>query len=185
MPLKKKGYQLFIEFNNAYGLKKGINVNLKGVTIGYVRNISLRSNNVVVLVYINSLNVLIPKSSLIEVNQVGLFNDIVIDITIVNESFSFSYYSIDPTSVDCLESAFMCSNFYVKGYKGLNYDDLVRSTTRIAQRFDDPRFFNLFYVFLQNGFDISNEIMSVFSYISYFFSYLVELVVLMLLKYFV
>lgn len=47
---------------------------------------------------------------------------------------------------------------YVTGDRGLNYDDLVRSTTRISQRFDDPRFFNLFYVFLQNGIEITDVI---------------------------
>lgn len=48
---------------------------------------------------------------------------------------------------------------YVTGDRGLNYDDLVRSTTRISQRFDDPRFFNLFYVFLQNSIELTDVIL--------------------------
>ena len=34
----------------------------------------------------------------------------------------------------------------------------MRATTRISQRFDDPRFFNLFYIFLHNGIELSDNI---------------------------
>nr|ARW60154.1 hypothetical protein [Laurencieae sp.] len=181
---KKRGYELFVEFNSAYGLKKGTNVNLRGVTVGYVYDISIQPNKVVVLIHINSLAILIPRNSLIEANQVGLFNDIVIDITSLDNFNYINYKSINPISSQCLKSSFMCSNFYVKGYKGLNYDDLIRATTRISQRFDDPRFFNLFYILLQNSVNISDEVISFISYMSCFFSSLTDLTFLVLLKYF-
>lgn len=122
---------------------------------------------------------------MIEVNQVGLFNDIVIDVTSIYKLVDIQSDVVNPTSLDCLESYFMCSNFYVRGYKGLNYDDLVRATTRIAQRFDDPRFFNLLYILLQNSLDISNELINIITYTSYIFSYLSESFIWLLFKYFV
>lgn len=148
-------------------------------------NISVKPNKVVVLVHINSSDILIPKYSLIEANQVGLFNDVVIDITLVDTFYSIKYRYINPSSVQCLPSSFICSNFYVKGYKGLNYDDLVRATTRISQRFDDPRFFNLFYILLQNSIDISSEILYLINYTSDLFFYLANLFILLVLRYFV
>nr|YP_010951917.1 Ycf22 [Laurencia obtusa]WMP12856.1 Ycf22 [Laurencia obtusa] len=174
-----------MEFSSAYGLKKGTNVNFKGVTVGYIYNISVKPNKVVVLIHVNSSDILIPKNSLIEANQVGLFNDIVIDITLLDNLSSIEYQSVNPSSIKCLRSSFICSNFYVKGYKGLNYDDLVRATTRISQRFDDPRFFNLFYILLQNSIDISNEIEYLINYTSYLFFYLANLFILLVLRYFV
>nr|YP_009392214.1 hypothetical protein [Osmundaria fimbriata]ARW60776.1 hypothetical protein [Osmundaria fimbriata] len=180
---KNQGYNLFIEFNHSYGLKQGSNVNLKGVKIGYVSSLDIQLSKVVLLIHINSTQVLIPKYSLIEANQVGLFNDIIIDINPFNENVSRFIRPIDVFSKDCLNSAFICSNFYLKGYKGLNYDDLIRATTRISQRFDDPRFFNLFYLFLQNTIDISDEILFLVYQSSNLFYILNESIPLALLKY--
>lgn len=154
--LNKQGYNIFVEFNNAYRIKKGTNVNLQGVLIGSVDTITIRSNKVIILLHINSINILIPRNSVIEANQIGLFNDIVIDITPPNKYKRI--FNINPKSSECINSSFVCANFYLKGYKGINYDDLVRATTRISQRFDDPRFFSLFYLMLHNLVDISDEI---------------------------
>nr|CRF40075.1 Hypothetical protein ycf22 [Laurencia snackeyi] len=153
--------------------------------MGYVYNVSVRPNKVVVLIHVSSSDILIPKNSLIEANQVGLFNDIVIDITLLDNFYSIAYEYVNPSSVQCLRSSFICYNFYVKGYKGLNYDDLVRATTRISQRFDDPRFFNLFYMLLQNSIDISSEITYLVNYASYLFFNLANLFILLVLRYFV
>lgn len=169
--LKISGYNVFVEFNNAHRIKRGTNVNLRGVLVGYVDTITIKSNRVVILIHINSSNTLIPRNSLIEANQIGLFNDISIDITPLG-SFQDNW-NISPNSIACINSSFVCSNFYLRGYKGLNYDDLVRATTRISQRFDDPRFFSLFYLLLNNLFDISDEILCcVYSFSG--FSYLLR-----------
>nr|ARW68256.1 hypothetical protein [Chondria sp. (in: red algae)] len=181
--LNRTGYNVFIEFNNAYRIKRGTNVNLKGVLVGYVDTITIRSNKVIILLRINSLNILIPRNSLIEANQIGLFNDIVIDITPPN-NFKSSY-NINPKSIDCIDSSFICSNFYLKGYKGLNYDDLVRATTRISQRFDDPRFFSLFYLLLHNLVDISDEVVYSAHSIANCIYVLSDLTTIFLLRYFV
>nr|YP_009398209.1 hypothetical protein [Thaumatella adunca]ARW67395.1 hypothetical protein [Thaumatella adunca] len=183
LDFKKKGYLLFIEFNNAYGLKQGTNVNFRGVKVGSVDRISIHLNKVVVLLNINSLQTLIPRKSLIEANQIGLFNDIVIDITPLDNIDYSVNQSISVTSNECSQSLFMCHNFYIKGYKGLNYDDLVRATTRIAQRFDDPRFFSVFYLLLQNSINISDEIILFIQNSSSFFYFLIDVIHLFILKY--
>nr|YP_009398858.1 hypothetical protein [Cliftonaea pectinata]ARW68061.1 hypothetical protein [Cliftonaea pectinata] len=168
----KEGYKLFIEFNHTYSLKQGTDVNLRGVKIGNVKNINIQLNTVVVMIFIDSCNTIIPKNSIFEINQVGLFNSIVVDVIpleIINE---LEIKKINVLSSNCFRSKFLCSNFYLKGYKGLNYDDLVRSTTRISQRFDDPRFFDLLYLLLYNSIEISDEIVLLLNYFSYFFSVL-------------
>nr|YP_009396765.1 hypothetical protein [Ophidocladus simpliciusculus]ARW65951.1 hypothetical protein [Ophidocladus simpliciusculus] len=164
---KKQEYEFFVEFNHAYGLKQGTVVNLRGIKIGYVHSISVHLNKVVVLLRISSLKILIPKKSIIEVNQIGLFNDVVIDITPINIYYQLSQLS-DPSSPDCFHSNYLCASSYTRGYKGLNYDDLIRATTRISQRFDDPRFFSLFYLLLQNSIDISSEIVFFIHNVFYF-----------------
>jgi len=84
-------------------------------------------------------------------------NESFIDI-IPLENIKYSE-GIDPLSVECFKSKFVCHLSYLEGDRGLNYDDLVRATTRISQRFDDPRFFNLFYIFFQNAIDLSDNML--------------------------
>nr|YP_009393267.1 hypothetical protein [Symphyocladiella dendroidea]ARW61829.1 hypothetical protein [Symphyocladiella dendroidea] len=153
-----RGYFLFIEFNDAYGLKEGTSVNLRGVKIGYVRRITIHLNKVVVLLNIKTQNILIHKNSIFQATQVGLFNDIVVTITPLDYIKSHNFMSKFILSRDCKFLSAICPNSYVKGYKGINYDDLIRATTRISQRFDDPRFFNLFYLLLKNVINISDEL---------------------------
>nr|YP_010728832.1 hypothetical protein P6G75_pgp069 [Lithothamnion corallioides]WEA77116.1 hypothetical protein [Lithothamnion corallioides] len=152
-------YSFFIEFNNAHGIDKGTPVRMRGVNIGSIQNLRIQPNCVLTLAKINSSNIFIPRDSIIETNQTGLLNEAVIDI-IPLASLKFpNEASLSPFSSDCENSNIVCNNMYLVGDRGLNYDDLVRSTTRISQRFDDPRFFNLFYVFLQNGIELTDIIL--------------------------
>nr|YP_009397395.1 hypothetical protein [Dasyclonium flaccidum]ARW66581.1 hypothetical protein [Dasyclonium flaccidum] len=180
---KDQEYKLFVQFNSVHRLKEGASVNFRGVKIGYVKNLNIQLNSVIALLNINSTKILLPRDCVIEVNQLGLFNDVVIDIIPLKSKCSVTLTNIDVLSDGCLKSSFICSNFYVKGYKGLNYDDLVRSTTRISQRFDDPRFFDLFYLFLQSSLEISDQILLLLNYYSYSFYYFSNFIQLASFKY--
>jgi phospholipid/cholesterol/gamma-HCH transport system substrate-binding protein len=156
-----KSYSIFIEFNNAHGIRPGTILRLRGLSIGRIVSIKLQINTILVLAKINSSLHLISRNVLIETNQTGLLNEAVIDIFPLEDIKITSNQLIDPLSPKCLNSKIVCNLSYVTGNRGLNYDDLVRATTRISQRFDDPRFFNLFYIFLHNGIDLSDNIVYV------------------------
>nr|YP_009315707.1 Hypothetical protein ycf22 [Trichogloeopsis pedicellata]SCW24365.1 Hypothetical protein ycf22 [Trichogloeopsis pedicellata] len=154
----KKNYSIFVEFDNAHGLKSGSLVKLRGLVIGSVIEVSNELNSVLALVKVNSSQMVIPKNVLIETNQTGLLNDTVIDI-IPLELVSYPFGTVlDPLSETCNDKHILCHLSYVQGDRGLNYDDLIRATTRISQRFDDPRFFNLFYMLLQNSVELTDYI---------------------------
>lgn len=136
---------------------------MRGVNIGYVQNIKINPNSVLVAVYINSSDILIPKNSIIETSQTSLFNNTVIDIIPLDKHLANYPKNIKLFDQHCYKSYVICNNQYVIGERGLNYDDLIRATTRIAQRFDDPRLFNLLYFFLQNSLEISDDIVSISS----------------------
>nr|YP_009295827.1 hypothetical protein Schim_081 [Schimmelmannia schousboei]AOM64762.1 hypothetical protein Schim_081 [Schimmelmannia schousboei] len=154
---KKQGYTLFVEFNNAYGIKEGTYVTMRGINIGYIKKINIDINFITVLVHVKSSKIIIPKNSIIETNQIGLLNDTVIDIIPLNKINYYKSQNIDVFSQDCFKSKFLCHFDHIEGSRGLNYDDLVRAATRISQRFDDPNVFNLFYMFLQNSIEMSDE----------------------------
>nr|YP_009295368.1 hypothetical chloroplast RF22 [Dasya binghamiae]AOH77380.1 hypothetical chloroplast RF22 [Dasya binghamiae] len=186
---KTKGYSLFIEFSNAYGIKQGTNVNFRGVQVGSIKKIYMKVNSIIVLVNIPSSRILIPKKSIVETNQTGLFNDTVIDIIpLMNISKPYfntniKNHNINVFSQNCLKSNFLCNYHYLKGNRGLNYDDLVRAATRISQRFDDPRFFSLFYIFLQNSLDISDDFLHICKLTSNFLYFLMDFIEIYLLKF--
>lgn len=150
-------YSFFIEFDNSHGIIGGTIIRMRGVQIGSVQRVKLKLNCVIALAKINSSQILIPTDSVIETTQTGLLNEPIIDIMPLR-SIEFKKEKIlwNPVSKYCSSFSLICPKAYIKGDRGLNYDDLVRSTTRISQRFDDPRFFNLFYVFLQNGIELTD-----------------------------
>ena len=154
--LKEIKYSFFIEFNNANGILIGTPIKMRGVQIGSIKNMQLKQNCVLVLAEINSHNTIIARDSIIETTQTGLLNDSVIDIVPLNNVAE--NLTISPTSFSCNSSKIICKNTYVLGDRGLNYDDLVRSTTRISQRFDDPGLFYLFYLLLKNSLELTEEV---------------------------
>ena len=156
---RNSSYSFFIEFNNANGIDKGTSIRMRGVNIGFIQSLRIKPNSVLTLAKINSRNIFIPRDSIIETSQTGLLNEAVIDIIPLASLPFISQSSPNPFSSDCNNSNIVCNKMYLVGDRGLNYDDLVRSTTRISQRFDDPRFFNLFYVFLQNGIELTDTVL--------------------------
>lgn len=184
---KTSGYSLFIEFNNAYGIKPGTSVNFRGVQVGYIKKIYMKINSVIILVHIKSNKILIPKASIIETNQTGLFNDTIVDIipiTLLNKNVAnFNDTVLDVFSSQCLKSKFLCNYHYLQGNRGLNYDDLVRAATRISQRFDDPRFFSFIYLFLQNSVEISDNLLNTVRITSNIFNFFIYIVEIYILKY--
>nr|YP_010197746.1 hypothetical protein LK367_pgp153 [Gracilaria isabellana]UAD86162.1 hypothetical protein [Gracilaria isabellana] len=131
---------------------------MRGINIGYVNKIQVKYNYVLVKVNINVSSVLIPKNSLVETTQTGLLNDTVVDITPLQNISSQDIENTNVFAKSCVKSLFLCHYDYIKGERGLNYDDLVRAATRISQRFDDPVLFNLVNILLQNTIYISNEL---------------------------
>ena len=169
----RKSYKAFIEFDGAYGIQEGTNIRLRGLPVGKVIGISQSADSILTSIEIKSSSTIIPKASLIETNQTGLLNDTVIDIIPLYQPKN-EYLSLQegPLSKNCDNNKIICHLSYLKGERGLNYDDLIRATTRISQRFDDPNLFYGLYYLLGNMLKLSNNLVDFtehIDYISYFF----------------
>ena len=136
---------------------------MRGMNIGYIKNIKMDLNSILILVHINSSNIFIPKNCLIETSQTGLLSDYIVDIIPLQVINRRDVDNLNVFSTKCYSSKFVCDASYLYGYRGLNYDDLLRAATRISQRFDDPRFFHSFYVFIQNSISVSNDLVYLFN----------------------
>ena len=149
-------YSFFIEFDNANGIMIGTPIKLRGIQVGAIQNLQLKPNCVLVLAEVYSHKIVITRESIFETTQTGLLNDSVVDIIPLKNLEG--NLNTSPISFSCNSSKIICNNTYVLGERGLNYDDLVRSTTRISQRFDDPGLFYLFYMFLTNSIEVAEGI---------------------------
>ena len=170
---KNRSYRAFIEFDNAYGIQEGTSVRLRGLPIGKVVSISQSLSSVLTNIEIKSSRIIIPRASLIETNQTGLLNDTIIDIVPL-KNLNEDNFSVKegPLSRNCDDSQIICNSSYLKGERGLNYDDLIRATTRISQRFDDPKLFYGLYYLIGNILKSSSSLVDFtenIAYISYFF----------------
>jgi len=77
--LFKKTYTIMAKIDDGTGLKKRAKVKLKGVDVGYVDNIVLKDNDVIVYLKINQ-GVKIPKDSIIALSQDSLLGGKFLDI---------------------------------------------------------------------------------------------------------
>lgn len=171
-----KNYAFFIEFSNAHGIKEGTHVRMRGVNIGYIKNMKIDLNSILVLVHINSTQTLIPRNAIIETNQTGLLNDTIVDIIPLNKILIQNVHNVSVFSDSCHSSSIVCHLDILEGDRGLNYDDLVRAATRISQRFDDPNFFNVFYLFLQNSLELSDDMVNITNDIANMFTLLYKFI---------
>jgi len=170
---KNKSYKVFVEFDNAYGIQEGTSVRLRGLPIGKVVGIHQSVSSILTSIEVQSCHTIIPKTSLIETNQTGLLNDTIIDVVPLNAPGQ-KYTSLQegPLSKTCDNTQIICHLNYLQGERGLNYDDLIRATTRISQRFDDPELFYGLYYLIGNMLKLSSNLVDCTEYIasiSYFF----------------
>ncbi|KAI9074773.1 hypothetical protein K1719_043250 [Acacia pycnantha] len=74
-------YTAVFEFAQACGLSTGTPVRIRGVTVGNVVHVNPSLESIEAVVEIEDDKTIIPRNSLIEVNQSGLLMDTMIDIT--------------------------------------------------------------------------------------------------------
>lgn len=79
--------------------------------------------------------IIIPRNSLVEVNQSGLLMETMIDITPRDPVPSPSVGPLDP---ECdKEGLIVCDKQKIRGYQGVSLDELVGIFTRIGREVED------------------------------------------------
>ncbi|MBZ8179246.1 MlaD family protein [Oscillatoria salina] len=146
----KKGYQIIIEFANANKMQVGAPVRYRGVDVGKITNIEPNANGVDVTVEIEEPSLRIPDEVQIFANQSGLIGETSIDI-IPQESLSDQALAVNPTDSECKSSLIICENERVQGEVGASFEELLYNTSRIAEVYADPQFFQNINAAAQNA----------------------------------
>ncbi|MDJ0617093.1 MAG: MlaD family protein [Calothrix sp. MO_192.B10] len=135
-----KSYTAIVEFANAGGMQKGAVVRYRGVKVGRINSIRPGPNNVDVEIEIFQPELIIPKDSTVEANQSGLISESVIDIT-PKKPFPPGVEVAGPVDPNCDRNLVVCNGSRLKGAIGISMDELIRTTSRLATVYTEPRFY--------------------------------------------
>ncbi|XP_071701811.1 protein TRIGALACTOSYLDIACYLGLYCEROL 2, chloroplastic [Rutidosis leptorrhynchoides] len=124
-------YLAVFEFTQACGISTGTQVRIRGVTVGNVIRVNPSLRSIEAVVEVEDDKTVIPRNSLIEVNQSGLLMETMIDITPRDPIPSPSFGPLDPNCVK--EGLIVCDRQKMKGYQGVSLDALVGIFTRIGR----------------------------------------------------
>ncbi|MCL2341418.1 MAG: outer membrane lipid asymmetry maintenance protein MlaD [Proteobacteria bacterium] len=95
--IEAKSYALNAEFNNISGVKAGADVQIAGVVVGRVRQLSLNGDRQAVVAMQIDRGIVIPVDSVASVKSQGIIGDKYIQITLGGDKAS---YKPDGTIVD-------------------------------------------------------------------------------------
>ncbi|WOL05110.1 hypothetical protein Cni_G13833 [Canna indica] len=128
-------YQVVFEFSQACGICVGTPVRIRGVNVGSVVRVDSTLRSIDAVAEVEDDNIIVPRNSLVEVNQSGLLMETLIDITPRDPLPEPSASPLDP---DCTkEGLIVCDKEKIRGQQGVSLDALVAVYTRLGQEMDE------------------------------------------------
>ncbi|XP_019058469.1 PREDICTED: protein TRIGALACTOSYLDIACYLGLYCEROL 2, chloroplastic-like isoform X2 [Tarenaya hassleriana] len=114
---KFRKYQTVFEFPQASGICTGTTVRIRGVNVGNVIRVNPSLKNIEAVAEIDDDKIIIPRNSLVEVNQSGLLMETMIDIT---PRDPIPGPSVGPLHPECdKEGLIVCDWQKIMGYQGI------------------------------------------------------------------
>ncbi|CAL0307490.1 unnamed protein product [Lupinus luteus] len=151
---KFRKYTAVFEFSQACGICTGTPVRIRGVTVGSVIRVNPSLRNIEAVVEVEDDKTIIPRNSLIEVNQSGLLMETIIDISPRNP---IPTPSLGPLDKDCpKEGLIVCDREKIKGHQGVSLDALVGIFTRLGRDVEEIGIVNS-YSLAERAFSIVEE----------------------------
>ncbi|CAL4959222.1 unnamed protein product [Urochloa decumbens] len=128
-------YNTVFEFTQAAGICVGTPVRIRGVTVGSVVRVDSSLRSIDALVEVEDDKIIIPRNSLVEVNQSGLLMETLIDITPKDPLPAPSLGPLDPGCAK--EGLILCDKERMKGQQGVSLDAMVGIFTRLGRDMEE------------------------------------------------
>ncbi|MFH1540847.1 MAG: MlaD family protein [Elusimicrobiota bacterium] len=136
----EKGYEINILFNDVQGLLKQANVQIAGVNVGYVKNITLENGKAKVIVWVDT-DVKIYKNADVYIFSSGIIGVKFIQLTFGNDTFELlkngdTVIGIDPISIDKMfDRTQSAINSLLNSLKSLTTDSSIKFTINNLNKF--------------------------------------------------
>jgi phospholipid/cholesterol/gamma-HCH transport system substrate-binding protein len=125
-------YSLGIELADAVGLNVGSPVKYRGVKVGRVNALTPSINGVTAQVDISPPSIVIPRDSSVSVTQSGFIGQVELSIQPKKVVANPVASNLSPYRPNCNESVILCDGDRLTGGVGANFDELIQSTTKLA-----------------------------------------------------
>jgi phospholipid/cholesterol/gamma-HCH transport system substrate-binding protein len=137
-------YALAIELSDALGLNAGSAVKYRGIKVGQIRSLTPSINGVLAQVEIVPASLVIPRNSQVEVTQSGFIGQVELSIRPKENKDKGSLptqavSTLSPFQPKCDETVILCDGDRLNASVGANFDELIRSTTKLATVLGDSQ----------------------------------------------
>jgi phospholipid/cholesterol/gamma-HCH transport system substrate-binding protein len=137
-------YGLAVELSDALGLNAGSAVKYRGIKVGQVRSLTPSINGVLAQVEIVPASLVIPRNSQVEVTQSGFIGQVELSIRPKENKDKDSLptqavSTLSPFQPKCDETVILCDGDRLNASVGANFDELIRSTTKLATVLGDSQ----------------------------------------------
>ena len=136
----KRSYKIIVEFGDVGGIQKGAMVRYRGFKVGKISTIRPGPNGVEVDVDITPADLVMPRDVRVEANQSGLIGETNVDIT-PQKPLAAGVAVAKPLDKNCDPNLIVCNGSHLQGQIGVSVDELIRSTTELANAFNDRELF--------------------------------------------
>ncbi len=139
LTLGQRSYKVIIEFANIAGLEVGAPVRYRGLNVGKITQTRPGPNGVEVEAEIAPADLVIPRNVVVEASQSGLLGSTFIQI---NPTKPLATTAVaKPLDPKCDSNLIVCHEDRLPGQVGVSVDELIRASTRFADVYSDPKFF--------------------------------------------
>jgi phospholipid/cholesterol/gamma-HCH transport system substrate-binding protein len=130
-------YALNVELSDALGLNVGSAVKYRGIKVGQVKALTPSLNGVLAEVEIRPASMTIPRNSTVEVTQSGFIGQVELSIQPKQNMPTSAIADLSPFQPKCDKSTILCDGDRLNASVGANFDELIRSTTKLATLLGD------------------------------------------------
>ena len=141
--LGERNYEITAKFPDVDGVQEGDPVRYRGLNVGRIKEIVPGTNDVDIIMEIDSSNILIPRQVTIKTNSSGLIGETFVDIQPPEEAVTFNNPKMTPLGNNCEPELILCDGGELNGVSGITIDDLFPLMYQLTSRLSaNPELFD-------------------------------------------
>ena len=141
--LGERNYEITARFPDVDGVQEGDPVRYRGLNVGRVKEITPGTNNIDIVMEIDSSKILIPRQVTIKTDSSGLIGETFVDIQPPETDVTFKNSKMTPLGKNCDPELILCDGEELNGVSGITLDDLFPLMYQLTSRLSaNPELFD-------------------------------------------